>query len=98
MINFLLITPILASFLITLFLLPFWIRKAKEIGLVWEDMNKLRAEKVSGSGGMVVIMGFVVGVLFYVGYRVFYLDGQNIFLVEIFAILSSILILAMVGF
>ena len=32
--------PLLFSFFIGLFLLPFWIKKAKEIGLVWEDMNK----------------------------------------------------------
>jgi UDP-N-acetylglucosamine--dolichyl-phosphate N-acetylglucosaminephosphotransferase len=98
MINLILIIPVLVSFFITLFLLPFWIRKAKEIGLVWDDMNKTSKEKVSGSGGIMVILGFVIGVLFFVAYRVFILKSSESFLIEIFAALTAILILASVGF
>lgn len=98
MINLILVIPILVSFFVTLFLLPFWIRKAKEIGLVWDDMNKSSKEKVSGSGGIMVVMGFVIGVLFFVGYRVFILKSQSNFLVEIFSLLNVILILASIGF
>lgn len=90
--------PILISFFVTLFILPFWIRKAKEIGLVWEDMNKFEGEKVSGSGGIVVMMSFVIGVLIFVAYRVFELGSTNSFLVEIFALLTVMMILASVGF
>ena len=35
-----LLIPIFLSFFITLFSIPAWIKKAKEIGLTWEDMNK----------------------------------------------------------
>jgi UDP-N-acetylglucosamine--dolichyl-phosphate N-acetylglucosaminephosphotransferase len=93
-----LVIPILVSFFITLFLLPFWIRKAREIGLVWDDMNKVSKEKVSGSGGIMVVLGFVIGVLVFVAYRVFILKSANHFLVEIFSLLTVILILAAIGF
>lgn len=97
-INYFFLLPVIASFFVTLFLLPFWIRKAKEIRLVWDDLNKLKSDKVSGSGGIVVIFGFVIGVLFYVAYIVFFLESYNGSLVEIFALLIVILMLASVGF
>ena len=97
-INYFLLIPILVSFFVTLFLIPFWIRKAKEIGLLWEDMNKYRSEKVSGSGGVIVIFGFLIGVLFYIAYRVFFLESHNGSLVEIFALLTVIGLLASIGF
>ncbi|MDO8460317.1 MAG: glycosyl transferase family 4 [Nanoarchaeota archaeon] len=94
----LLIIPILASFLITLSLMPFWIRKAKEIGLLWEDMNKLSSEKVAGSGGLMVVAGFVIGVLLFVAYSVFYLKDHASILVQVLALLSVILLLSGIGF
>ena len=98
MINYILLIPILASFFVTLFLLPFWIRKARQIGLMWDDINKLKSEKVAGSGGVIVLGGFVIGVLIFIAYRVFYLESYNSYLVEIFALLSSILMLGGIGF
>ncbi|MBS3088188.1 hypothetical protein J4402_00235 [Candidatus Pacearchaeota archaeon] len=99
MIDYILIIPILTSFFVTLFLLPFWIKKTNELGLVWRDMNKLSNwEKISGSGGVIAVLGFTIGVLIYVAYRVFYLGNYNSHLVEIFALLSVTLILAGIGF
>ena len=97
MINSILLVPILGSFFITLFLLPYWIRKAKEIGLVWPDMNKFVSERVSGSGGIVVILGFLIGSLLFVAYRIFYLkDSSN--LISILSALLAILMLSGTGF
>ena len=90
--------PILASFIVTLFLMPYWIKKARDIGLIWDDMNKLSKDKVSGSGGVVVVLGFVIGVLIYVAYRVFLLNSHNSNLVEILSLLSVILLLASLAF
>jgi len=98
MINYILLIPILVSFFITLFFLPVWIRKAKQIGLVWEDMNKLQSEKVSGSGGVMALGGFTIGILLFVAYRVFYLESYNSHLIEIFALLCSVLMLGGIGF
>lgn len=96
MINYILILPILASFFITLFLLPFWIRKAKQLGLMWDDMNKLKAQKVAGSGGLIAILGFIISSFLYVAYRIFYFKS-TLYVLEIFAMLSVVLLLAGIG-
>ena len=64
--NYILLITLLIAFFVTLFLIPSWIRKAKGIGLVWPDMNKFKPREVAGSGGVVVVLGFITGVLFYV--------------------------------
>lgn len=94
----LLVFPLVLSFIAVLIILPYWIRKARQINLVWDDMNKIGKEKVSGSGGIVVILGFIIGSLSYVAYSVFYLNSANGFLVEIFALIAVILLLAGIGF
>ncbi|MBI5872175.1 glycosyl transferase family 4 [archaeon] len=92
----LLFIPIIISFLVTLVVLPRWIKKTKEIGLVWEDMNKIERNKVPGSGGLIVITGFMLGVLIYIFLKTFYFNtGMNV--LEIFALSTSILILAGIG-
>lgn len=91
-----LILPILTSFFIVILLMPFWIRKAKQIGLVWDDMNKNYKSTVSGSGGIITVLGFLIGVLIFIAYRVFFLKSQQ-FLVELFAILVVVLILSGIG-
>ena len=88
--------PLLISFFVTFFILPKWIAKAKKIGLLWEDMNKYKKEKAAGSGGLIVVIGFVLGVLFYIFLKTFYF-GSPIKVVEIFALISSVLILAITG-
>lgn len=84
------------SFLIVLFLMPFWIRKAHQIGLVWQDMNKSSRPGVAGSGGMVVLGSFIVTLLFFVAYRVFYLQSDA-HLVEILSLLLTVVLLGCIG-
>ncbi len=90
--------PILISFFVVLFMLPLWIRKARQIGLVWEDMNKYEAPKVSGSGGVVTILGFMIGVFAYIAYQVFIVRETNITLFEALALSTVILLLTGIGF
>ncbi|MDZ4226763.1 MAG: hypothetical protein U1B79_01490, partial [Candidatus Pacearchaeota archaeon] len=78
MVEILLLLSLAISFFLTFFTLPFWIRKAKGVGLVWEDMNKPGHPKnVAGSGGIVVVLAFVVGVLYYVAVRTFVTKDLN---------------------
>ncbi len=98
MVSNILLIPVLASFFVTLFLVPFWIRKARQIGLVWDDMNKIFAEKVAGSGGIMAVLGFIIGILLYIAYIIFILKSRNSHLIEILAMLSVILLLAGVSF
>jgi UDP-N-acetylglucosamine--dolichyl-phosphate N-acetylglucosaminephosphotransferase len=94
----LLIGSLIIGFLLTFITMPFWIKKAKKAGLVWEDMNKYgKPKNVASSGGIVVVIAFIIGVLYYVAVRTFVikdLDSVNLY---IFALLSVVLILSIVG-
>ena len=93
-----LIVSILLSFILTLYALPKWIKKCREVGFLWEDMNKLDREKnIAASGGIIIVISFIVGVLSYIAIRTFIIgsDGE---ITKIFALLSVILILALIGF
>ena len=93
-----LLATIFISFFCTFLALPFWIKKAKQIGLVWEDMNKLhRPKNVAGSGGLIVVFGFLLGVLSYIAIRTFYFGDGGEINGYLFAILSVLFISAIVG-
>ncbi len=84
------------SFIVTLLFLPLWIKKARKIDLVWEDMNKWKHPKnVAASGGLIVVVGFILGVLSYIALRTYHIGVLNNS--EIFALLSVILLLGIVG-
>jgi len=94
--NSILIIAILTSFFCTFLAMPFWIRKAKEYGLEGIDKHKTNKKKIAESGGMMVIFGFVLGALAYIGIKTFYLGGDGIF-ESIFALLCVILLASLVG-
>ncbi len=98
MTSYVLILPLAISLATVLFLMPWWIRKVKFIGLVWDDMNKSKSEKIAGSGGLIVLLAFILGVLTYISYRVFLLGVKNGNLVEIFAILVCVIFMGFIGF
>jgi UDP-N-acetylglucosamine--dolichyl-phosphate N-acetylglucosaminephosphotransferase len=92
-----LILPIISSFLIALFCLPIWIKKAKSEGLSGKDMQKVDKEEVAEAGGVCAVMGFIFGSLIYIGIRTFIFGSYN-HAMEIFCLLSVILIISFVGF
>lgn len=95
--NIILLFSLPISFILAFFTIPYWINKAKRAGLVWEDMNKFdRPKNIAGSGGIVVVMAFVIGVLYYIATRTFFFREPSIS-IEIFALLSVVLILSIVG-
>jgi len=95
--NLILLLPLLLSFCVGLFFIPFWIRKAREIGLLWEDMNKQdHSKNVAGSGGVSVFLAFIIGTMMYIAIKTFYFKSTDN-LIEIFASLSVILIIAFIG-
>ncbi|MBS3078615.1 hypothetical protein J4218_00670 [Candidatus Pacearchaeota archaeon] len=94
----LLFIPIIVSLIVCLFMLPKWIKKCSQVGLLWEDMNKFNKPKnVASSGGIVVVMAFVLGILVYIAIRRFVFQDIDGVTIETFALLSVILILAIVG-
>jgi len=92
-----LLVSVFVSFVLALVALPVWIRKCKNIGLLWEDMNKYNHPKnVASSGGVVVVMSFILGVMTYVALKTF-LFGGSYKALEIFALLCVLLILGVIG-
>ncbi|MFA5856719.1 MAG: glycosyl transferase family 4 [Candidatus Pacearchaeota archaeon] len=95
--NLILGLSILVSFVVSVIALPHWIRKCKEVDLLWEDMNKYNHPRnVASSGGIIVITSFILGVLTYIAIKTFIIRGNTIEL-KIFSLLTVILILAIVG-
>ena len=94
--EYFLFLPLLASFLVSLLLLPSWIRRAQNAGLVGKDMNKPYKVMVAEAGGVTVIAGFVIGVLSYIALKTFYFQSTTNVL-ELFALMSLILIVAFIG-
>jgi UDP-N-acetylglucosamine--dolichyl-phosphate N-acetylglucosaminephosphotransferase len=96
--EYILVVSILISFILASYALPKWIKKCRDVGFLWEDMNKVnRSKKVAASGGIIVVISFIVGVLSYIAIKTFLLGGDGE-ITQIFALLSVILILALVGF
>jgi UDP-N-acetylglucosamine--dolichyl-phosphate N-acetylglucosaminephosphotransferase len=93
----LLLMPIFLGFLVAFFSLPIWIKRAKNVELTGKDINKVKGEEVAEAGGVCVIMGFIFGILSYIVVRTFYFKSYNDTM-EIFCLLSVILIISFVGF
>jgi len=93
----LLLMPVLISFILVLIILPKWIKKIRQVGILWEDMNKYNHPKnVASSGGIVVVIAFLIGVLCYIAIRTFVFNDGGMSL-NIFSLLTVILILSIVG-
>jgi len=93
----LLLIPPLISFLIALLTANIWIKKAKDAGIVGKDMHKLSGESVAEAGGVFVLIAFVIGVMIYIWIITFHFHSTGE-LVQIFALITSILIIGFIGF
>jgi UDP-N-acetylglucosamine--dolichyl-phosphate N-acetylglucosaminephosphotransferase len=92
----LLIIPVILAFFLTLITMPSWIKRAKKGGLKGRDINKYEKPEVAECGGVIVIGGFIIGVLSYVAIKTFVLN-TNTTTVEILALISSIAIISFIG-
>lgn len=94
----LIIITIFISFFCTYLAMPFWIKKAKQIGLLWEDMNKYQKEKnVAGSGGIIVVIGAIIGIFMYIAIQTFYFKNSDGISIQIFAMTTTLLLVAGIG-
>src|SRR3990172_9973260 len=94
--DYLLLSSFIASFLVTFFLSPLWIRAAPKAGLVGKDMNKHNKPLVAEIGGIPLVAGFVAGALVYIAISTFYFK-QNNFLIFILASLLTVLSSTVIG-
>lgn len=95
--DLILIIPLLLAFFATFFVIPAWIKRAKKAGLTGKDMHKKDKKEIAEAGGITVLFGFVSGVLVYIAIKTFYFKGLDINLIEILALLSSVLIVGIIG-
>jgi UDP-N-acetylglucosamine--dolichyl-phosphate N-acetylglucosaminephosphotransferase len=91
------IIPIVVSFIGTFFITPYAIRYFKLIGLTTTDVHKRNKPLVPNSAGVPVVAGITAGLLVYVFLNVF-IYKQTSQLVELFAAMSSILLIMFSGF
>jgi UDP-N-acetylglucosamine--dolichyl-phosphate N-acetylglucosaminephosphotransferase len=96
MIDSILLLPFLVSFFAVLIFVPHWIKRAREEGLVGRDIQKLGKTFVPEGGGIAVVAAFILGIMSYIAIKTFYFkSSENV--LEILAIASSILIVAIIG-
>ena len=84
------------SFITTLLIIPYWIKRAKQVNLTAKDMNKYEKPKVVEMGGLSVIIGFLLGILLLIAIEMFYFKSLERAL-QTMALLSSLLILTIIG-
>ena len=94
--NPLVIIPLVVGFIITLFSIPIWIKRSKNAGLIGKDMHSLEKKGVSSTGGVPVLIGFVIGVLSYIAIKTFYFQTTEN-LISTLSLLTSIFIISFVG-
>ena len=94
--TFLTYVSVFFSFLTTLLVLPFWIRRARQHNLLLVDVHKSNKREVPGLGGLIVVFGCVMGVFTYVALHTFYYESQRNALI-LFAATSSLLLSTLIG-
>ncbi|MEK6834708.1 MAG: glycosyltransferase 4 family protein [Nanoarchaeota archaeon] len=92
--------PFLAAilaFFVTYIATNWLIRYLKRINLVVKDMNKKNTPLIPISGGLAVMSGIFIGLMFYIFFQTFYFKYTET-LLYIFAGLTSIIMITFIGF
>ncbi|MBI2043060.1 glycosyl transferase family 4 [Candidatus Pacearchaeota archaeon] len=92
----LLILPLLVGFFLTLFFVPIWMKRAKNVNFVGKDIHKIQKKDVAEIGGISTLIGFVLGTLVYIAIKTFYFKSTEN-LIEIFSLLNVILMVSFIG-
>ncbi|MBI2542871.1 MAG: hypothetical protein HYW24_01675 [Candidatus Aenigmarchaeota archaeon] len=91
-----LVLSVLVSFFVTLFITPVMIRFLYKIGVVGIDQHKRNKPIIPTSGGICVAIGILTGLLTFIGLETF-TTGFSSNIVDLLAIISSVLIVTLVG-
>jgi len=86
----------LVSFILVMVLMPRWIKRAHRKGLVGKDMNKKAKPKVAETGGVIVFISFIIGVLLLSGTN--YFTEQYTDMIVIMISLFSISIITLIAY
>jgi len=85
----------LCSALITLFSMPFLIRKLFASGMAGNDVNKEGRPAVAEMGGLGIVMGAIGALLFAIAMQTFF--GYQFSLIDILAAMLTMLIISLIG-
>ena len=89
--------PLFVSvFILVWIITPFWIKKAKKAGLIGKDIHKNKPTQIAEMGGIVVLLGFIIGIVGYVAMRIFIFRAETN-VTSIFAVLSAVLLAGIIG-
>jgi len=76
---------------------PIIIPPLKRLGIVGKNMNSETKEEITEMGGLIIAVGFIAGIIMVIALRTFFDIFLSVGLVSIFAALSTILIMVIVG-
>ncbi|MBC7189093.1 hypothetical protein H5U35_02600 [Candidatus Aerophobetes bacterium] len=85
------------SFLITFIIFPKAIIQLKKAKIVGKDLNKPGEPEVAEMGGLIMVAGFTGGVILAIAIETFFSKSIPLNLVETFALLSTVLMIAIIG-
>jgi UDP-N-acetylglucosamine--dolichyl-phosphate N-acetylglucosaminephosphotransferase len=87
----------LVSFAVSFVGFPIIIPRLKRAGIVGKNMNSEKQEEIPEMGGLVIVAGFGAGIIFAIGLRTFFDVFLSISLTSILAVLSTVLIVVLIG-
>ena len=85
------------SFLVTFFGFPIVIPRLKKAGIVGKNMNSEFQEEIPEMGGLIMATGFSAGIITAISLSTFFHIFPSINLTSIYAVLSTILIVVLIG-
>lgn len=85
------------SFIVTFLIAPYFMQFLRAGGVVGMDLHKKGHPKLPTSGGIVVALGVLAGLLIYIGFVTF-LNGTPEEITNLLAVISTVLIVMFVGF
>jgi UDP-N-acetylglucosamine--dolichyl-phosphate N-acetylglucosaminephosphotransferase len=94
--GFLFFPVLMISFIITFLIMPKWIRRAHTEEIMGKDIHKLDKRKVAEGGGLIVMIGFILGVFLYIAIKTFvFKEERNV--IQIFGLLTVLFFASAIG-
>ena len=85
------------SFMVSFVIFPIVIPQLKKAGIVGKNMNSISREEIPEMGGLIMATGFCAGIIAAIALQTFFNIFPLINLTSIYAVLSTILIVVLIG-
>lgn len=83
-------------FILTLILIPIWIKMARKASLTGKDIHKTSQKQVAEMGGAIVLLAFTLGILSYIAIRIFIFESSGS-IAQMLGMLTAILLAGLIG-